>query len=126
MPETKAKSPDFGVRDPLVLSIKGARHGAEFGGCKVGFRRRFDAHQLCGEGHDILRRGRFVVGDIIDAAKLTLGQKPRCRADILDANAIEDLVRLDDALGGALFQIDEGVAPRPIDTREPEHGDGQT
>ncbi len=70
--------------------------------------------------------GRFVVGDIIDAAKLTLGQKPRCRADILDANAIEDLVRLDDALGGALFQIDEGVAPRPIDTREPEHGDGQT
>ena len=119
-----AGPPKQGVGNTLVFAIEGARHRRQFGRLEWHFRRRLDAHPHRRVGHDILRRRGKIVGDVEDAAETALRQMPERAGDIGDMDAIEHLILLDQTLGGAVAQIDEGVAARPVNAGKPQNGDG--
>ena len=108
------------------LAVEASRHRRQFRRLEGNFGRRFDAAESRGEGYDILRRRRLVVGDVVDAA----GARSRQRrldhgGDIGDMDAVEDLAGLDDASRRSRRQLRKLVAAGTVDSGQPEnlHGD---
>ena len=87
-------------------------------------RRRAAAQQLGRIGHHVLRRGRLVVADVVDAVHGVLVDGRRQHAgDVVDVDAVEHLARLDDAPRRAGPQVVDHAAAGPVDAGQAEHLD---
>ncbi|MNJ76308.1 hypothetical protein D3C77_735630 [compost metagenome] len=75
MDEIIAEIFDALVGDALVFTIERARHRRHVRIFKRNFWRRCNAHQLGRIDHDILRRRRFIVGDVESATRIGTCQK---------------------------------------------------
>jgi len=117
---------DAAVGNALVVGIKAARHLAQR--CRIERnhgRRRFAA-QLRRKGHNRFGRSRIVIAYIVDAPGMGPCHRRLDHAcDVIDMDARKHLPWFGDPPGGSGREIDECVAPGPVDSREAEHVDRQ-
>ncbi|NJO35628.1 MAG: hypothetical protein HC869_23690 [Rhodospirillales bacterium] len=105
---------DARIAHPLALGPETGRHAAQARRFEGKRRRNGQPEQLCGIGHDILRRGRLVIADVIDAVPgILVDRRRQDPRDVFDMDAIEHLARLDDAPGRAGLEMSMTLRPGP-------------